>query len=85
MDNYNKIIFVETLSDFKREQIAKMFLFTHSFCVKEDGFKERWLRYGLPLPIGFNNTESLLSLFQDTSELCIQYDFKNCMLTRWSL
>lgn len=76
MDNYNKIKFVETLSDFKREQIAKMFLFTHSFCVKEDGFKERWLRYGLPLPIGFNNTESLLSLFQDTSELCIQDDFK---------
>lgn len=74
MSRYNKIKFDGGLSDFKREQVAKLFLFTHSFCVEEKSFKERWDRYSLPLPIGYDDTDAILSVFHETDELCIQDD-----------
>lgn len=70
---YFKIKFEGTLSDYKREIVAKFFFYLHNFVVPCDSFIKEWQSFSLPIPYNCNLNEAYQEM-SNCSEFCIQDD-----------
>jgi hypothetical protein len=60
------------LSEFEREQIAKLFLRCHRSEVEATSFESSWASYKIPLPIGMKSVADIYNAFLSAHILCIQ-------------
>lgn len=83
MSDYLKRKYDIALSDFQCEQIAKLFLFCHSFKVETTSFGSRWLRCKLPLPMGMKTVADIYKAFLSARLLCVQDDVLKLDVDAW--